>query len=183
MISVVFNILMSDSKKVECIRKSPVMQVEIIFILGTAIKINSQIGGRHIPSDHFDNIMGIPPLHYTINEFSLCIQGEIHEIISEQRLRNIIGRMRDRGLLIVSRHAGGYRIASCIADLHEYLNTQNTVVEPIIARIAKLRETVLRATADHAIDILQRAEYTRLRTVVDALSPLASAGRPGSESN
>lgn len=91
---------------------------------------------------------------------------ELSGINSEQVLRGLIGRLRDAGNLIVSRHSGGYKLATCKADYCEFLNVMNTQISPMIARIKTARNNVLRAT-DKKIDILEEMQYTNLKAIID----------------
>ena len=90
--------------------------------------------------------------------------------VSEQNLRGIIGRLRDKGILVSSRRAGGYRLAICEDDLYEFLNTQNSKVGPMLERIRKGRETVLRATG-RKLDILSKEPYQNLKLAIEATEP------------
>jgi biotin operon repressor len=87
---------------------------------------------------------------------------------SDQKLRATIGRLRSRGILVASRRAGGYRLATCQADIEEFLKTQNTTLAPMVERIRIARETVLRAT-NHNLDILSEPCHINLKKIVDAI--------------
>jgi len=63
-----------------------------------------------------------------------CLENIALEPVSEQKLRNVIGKLRDQSLLIASRSAGGYRIATCHGDLVESINRQNSQIVPMLAR-------------------------------------------------
>ena len=88
--------------------------------------------------------------------------------LSEQSFRSVIGRLRDAGLLIASRTSGGYKIPTCMADIIEFLNRQNSQLAPMMGRIRMARETVNRAT-DNAVDILAMPAFQNLKTAVDAM--------------
>jgi hypothetical protein len=85
--------------------------------------------------------------------------------VSEQRLRNIIGKLRNKGVLIVSRSSGGYKLPSAESDMYEYLNRQNTQIGPMLHRIKITREIVLRAT--NGFDILEKKEYANLKKAIE----------------
>jgi len=89
------------------------------------------------------------------------------EDLGDQKLRGIIGSLRDAGLLITSRSAGGYKLPTCEADLYEFLNNYNSKIAPMVVRIRKARETIKRAT-DTQLDILAKQEFENLRRAVNA---------------
>jgi hypothetical protein len=96
------------------------------------------------------------------------------EPLSEQSFRSIIGKLRDEGVLIASRTAGGYKLPTSMAEITEFVNRQNSQLAPMIDRVRTARDTVLRAT-DNCVDILAAPEYQNLRAAVLA-SPHWSEG-------
>lgn len=102
------------------------------------------------------------------NELLYEHQKACGETISEQKLRNIIGRLRSAGVLIASRGTGGYKIPVREDDLYQYLNKQNTNISPMLFRVKKSRETILRAT-DGELDILDKPAYKKLKQAIDAV--------------
>jgi len=98
--------------------------------------------------------------------------GEVfNEDISDQKLRGIIGRLRDKNILIASKRTGGYKFPTCLTDLYEYLNTQNMTIEPMIRRIKKATNLVQRATNGN-LNILERPEFRNLKQIVEVLPQL-----------
>jgi hypothetical protein len=102
------------------------------------------------------------------------------EEVSEQYFRSIIGKLRDAGVLIASRSAGGYKLPTSMADITEFLNRQNSQLAPMIHRIRTARETVLRATG---VDILALPEFQNLKAAVTATSPWYESIQNGREIN
>ena len=94
----------------------------------------------------------------------------VGEVVGEHRVRTLVGQLRDRGLLIASRRTGGYKLPTSVGDLHDFVDTQNAQLTPMLRRMAKARETVKRAT-DGALDILSNEVHRPLRIVVDAFGP------------
>lgn len=94
-----------------------------------------------------------------------------NEDISDQKLRGIIGRLRDNNVLITSKRAGGYKIPTCLNDLYDYLNTQNRTIEPMIRRIRKASSLVKRATNGN-LNILEQPEFRNLKQIVEVLPQL-----------
>ncbi len=96
--------------------------------------------------------------------------------IELQKLRGIIGVLRDTGLLIASRSAGGYKLPTSAADLHDFVDNCNSKIGPMVARIRKVRETIKRTT-DPPLDILNDPEFKDLKKALDA-TPDWDAKRP-----
>lgn len=89
------------------------------------------------------------------------------EPLAEQRLRtSLVAVMRDRGVLIASRRAGGYKLPIGLADMVEFVNTQSEKVIPMLSRLRKARQVVVRATRNQ-VDILGSDEFAILRDVLD----------------
>lgn len=108
-----------------------------------------------------DAWMPTEPLRRQLDEMS-------EDEVGEHKLRSIIGRLRDAGVLIASRSAGGYKLPTCIQDLFEFLNRQNTQIAPMLNRVRMARDTIRRAT-DGGLDILQPEGYANLRNAVEAV--------------
>ncbi|QQE10518.1 DUF3800 domain-containing protein [Planctomycetota bacterium] len=89
--------------------------------------------------------------------------------ITEQQYRSeVIGSLRDEGLLVVSKSTGGYKLPTCYRDMIEYINTNNKSLVKMVERIDKARRGILAATVNQ-LDILDNEEYIRLREFVDTL--------------
>jgi hypothetical protein len=94
----------------------------------------------------------------------------VSEELTEQAFRGVIGSLRDAGLLIASRTAGGYKLPTSMADITEFLNRQNSQLAPMIERVRIARDTVARATGN-AVDILGAPEFQNLKAAVSASLP------------
>jgi hypothetical protein len=97
---------------------------------------------------------------------SACLNAVADEPVTEQALRGIIGRLRDQGVLISSRTAGGYKLPTSYDDVIEFLNRQNSQIAPMLSRVRKARDTVRRATRG-TLDILRSPEYSGLKAAVE----------------
>lgn len=96
-------------------------------------------------------------------------QGTFSAKISDQKMRSIIGKLRDKKVLIVSRRSGGYKIPTKESELYEYLSTQNMTITPMIARIKKAHDLIKRAT-DENVNILEKPEFSSLKRIVEAVT-------------
>ncbi|MDQ7094574.1 DUF3800 domain-containing protein [Desulfosporosinus sp. PR] len=72
----------------------------------------------------------------------------------------IVGKLRDEGLLIASSDKG-YKLPVSEADLFDFVNHSNLIVQPMLLRLEKCRNQILLATKN-GLDILDRPEYERL---------------------
>lgn len=70
----------------------------------------------------------------------------------ETLMREIIGPLRDEGILIASTR-DGYKLPTSIDDLREYVEFSRSTAMPILRRIEKSREKILEIT-DGKVDIL-----------------------------
>lgn len=78
---------------------------------------------------------------------------------------NIVSKLRDQGLLIASSNKG-YKLPVCLADLYDFVNLSSLTIFPMIQRIAKCRDQILKAT-NKEIDILEQKEYEYLKRVIE----------------
>ncbi|OIK16166.1 hypothetical protein BIV60_05870 [Bacillus sp. MUM 116] len=78
---------------------------------------------------------------------------------------SIVSKLRDRGLLIASSNKG-YKLPVCLADLYDFVNLSSLTIFPMIQRIAKCRDQILKAT-NKEVDILEQKEYEYLKRVID----------------
>ena len=87
-------------------------------------------------------------------------------------LRSMIGALRDRGAIIVNQQQGGYKLPRALSDLDGFVQHTDRIVGPMIARVAKARETLRLATSG-AFDPLAAPEYEFLRQIVDLRQGIA----------
>lgn len=77
----------------------------------------------------------------------------------------VIAPLRDAGVLIASS-SRGYKLPASEADLYDFVNHSNTIIEPMLSRIQKFRNQIKMAT-NGELDVLDRDEYSMIRKVVE----------------
>jgi disulfide oxidoreductase YuzD len=91
------------------------------------------------------------------------------ELLTEHNFRTkVIGKIRDAGVLIVSSSAGehkGYKLPASLADLHKFVSHGNSVIMPMLHRIAVFRNKIKLATLND-IDILDTDEFRGLKELL-----------------
>lgn len=95
-----------------------------------------------------------------INARKYISSGEIIKVLSDLSnskvrrdylYRKIIAPLRDAGVIIASC-SHGYKIPTCIDDIYAYVNQTNGIVGPMLNRIEKCRQLILKHT-DGSLDI------------------------------
>jgi hypothetical protein len=95
------------------------------------------------------------------------IGNAVNERVSENTFRNrVIAKLRDAGVLIASTSRGGYKIPSSVADLLEFVELAQTIVEPMLSRVEVARQRVLLASRG-MIDICGEPRFSDLRRLLD----------------
>ncbi|MDB4988051.1 MAG: hypothetical protein JWN04_3229 [Myxococcaceae bacterium] len=90
------------------------------------------------------------------------------EVRSDQWLRStVIAKLRDAGVLVASSPRG-YKIPVSIADVGDFIAIADTVVHPILNRVARARDAVLMITQGR-VDVLGGEKLALLRAAVDAV--------------
>lgn len=100
----------------------------------------------------------------------LCAQLKRSSIgeVTEHRFRtHIIGKLRDKGVIIASSNRG-YKIPSKVSELRDYINHDAKIVFPMLARLKKCRDLVKLSTTNK-IDLLDNSDFTYLKTYFDNL--------------
>jgi len=95
--------------------------------------------------------------------------GRKDEIDSEYLRSKVIGKLRDKGLLIASssqRKKGGYKFPTNEKDLLDFINHGNNLVIPILSRIKRCRESVKLATQNN-LDILDSPKFKEIKNILD----------------
>lgn len=88
--------------------------------------------------------------------------------ISDSSFRmRIIGKLRDKGVIIASSQHG-YKIPSKQSELYDFINHDAKIVIPMLSRLKKCRDLVKLGTANQ-LDLLSHAEYDQLRSFFDSL--------------
>jgi len=98
------------------------------------------------------------------------------EPIQEHAFRTkVIAKLRDAGVLVASSSSGdkkgGYKLPASTADLHKFVSHGNTMILPMLSRIAKTRDSIKLAT-ENTIDILEQPEFKNLKKIMDNFKPL-----------
>ena len=154
------------------------------FDLAITLRARTEAGefiNRYRDSDDLDKQLGMRCVQALINHgdthglnawmsteaLRLLLEEASAEEISEHKVRNVVGQCRDAGVLIASRTAGGYKLPTCIKDLIEFLNRQNSQIGPMLQRVRMARETMRRAT-EGQLDILSPEPYANLRRAIEA---------------
>jgi len=83
------------------------------------------------------------PTWVTTRRLAAACEVVRREHVSFRSVRSFVGKLRDEGLLIASRrNPGGYKLPNRMADVVEFLNTQNDKIKPMMRRIQKARNVV-----------------------------------------
>lgn len=92
------------------------------------------------------------------------------ELLTEHNFRTkVIGKVRDAGVLVVSSSAGehkGYKLPASMQDLYKFVSHGNSVIMPMLHRIAVFRDKIKLATLND-IDILDKEEFKGLRDLLN----------------
>lgn len=105
------------------------------------------------------------PTYDLINKIKYEKDIELNERVFR---KNIIGELRDQHVIIVSSNNGGYKLPVNKSDLIEFVNRYNGIIQPMVSRMKKCRESVLIKTTDE-IDILDYPEYKILKKIVEEI--------------
>ncbi|MDQ0109992.1 hypothetical protein J2T02_005139 [Chitinophaga terrae (ex Kim and Jung 2007)] len=92
--------------------------------------------------------------------------------LHDQQLRTaVIGKLRDKGLLIASNSKGdkhGYRLPTNANDLIKFIEHGNSLLLPMLNRIKTCRQRVKLAT-NNMFDILENTGFNELKKLIDAI--------------
>ena len=92
----------------------------------------------------------------------------VGESRSDQWLRSsVIAQLRDSGVLI-SSSPQGYKIPVVIADVGDFVEVTDTIVHPMLNRVARARDAVLLVTQGR-VDVLEGDRLALLRAAVEAI--------------
>ena len=90
-----------------------------------------------------------------------------YDKLSKQAFSSIvIGKIREAGIILAGTNEG-FRLALSTEDIRDYLNHDRSIIEPMINRLIKARETVKCDTAN-CYDILRESDYECLRKIASA---------------
>ncbi|GGB84004.1 DUF3800 domain-containing protein [Dyadobacter sediminis] len=77
----------------------------------------------------------------------------------------VIAPLRDAGVLIASS-SRGYKLPACEADLYDFVNHSNAIIEPMLSRVRKFRDSI-RAATNGELDVLASEEYSLIRKGIE----------------
>ena len=78
----------------------------------------------------------------------------------------VIGKLRDADV-IISSNSQGYKIPATKAELYDYVNLEQNIIVPIIARLTKCRNLLYEGT-DGNFDLFEKKEYELLRKIIES---------------
>lgn len=85
-----------------------------------------------------------------------------------QLTTDIIGGLRDKGIIIAGS-TRGYRLALSSEDVQQYLKHDSSIIEPMLNRLRRARETVWLDT-NKQLDILDYLPNTALKSLVEVFT-------------
>jgi len=106
-----------------------------------------------------------PRKYTTANEFIRHLNVNRENDISKETFVNLIGRLRDKGILISSSRAG-YKIPTNIIEIKNFIRHGNDTIFPMLRRINECRKAIKLAT-NNSLDILEENEFKRLKELID----------------
>lgn len=112
---------------------------------------------RYHESNHFKN-------YTTAQEFLNHLNVNRDTNISKEQFVNMIGSLRDKGILIGSSREG-YKIPTNYLEVKKYVQHGNSIIIPLLRRIKVCRESILLAT-NKELDILNDPEFEKLKEII-----------------
>ena len=76
--------------------------------------------------------------------------------------RNIVGGLRQDGMIIASANAGGYKIPTKLEDIYDYLNHCNSILVPMLSKIFTCHNIVKQLTLNN-VNLLDKDQYKQMR--------------------
>ena len=112
------------------------------------------------------NLKHMQNKYISSNELIKNIRPLDNDNITKHHLRtNIVAKLRDKGLLIVSSNKG-YKLPTSESDLYDFVNQSNMIIKPMLFRLKKARQKIKIATKNE-LDILDKNEYKDLKKYFD----------------
>lgn len=103
----------------------------------------------------------------TAAEFKRHINVNRDKKIGEQKFSYLIGKLRDKGILIASSDKG-YKIPTTVAEIKRYIRHGNDIIFPILSRIEECRKSIKLST-NNSLDILDDAEFDKLKKLLEKI--------------
>ena len=103
----------------------------------------------------------------TASEFKNHLNVNRAHNIGNEKFTNLIGKLRDEGILIASSRSG-YKIPTTVAEIKGYIKHSNGMILPLLSRIAECRNAIKLAT-NNSFDILDDMEFSKLKELVDMI--------------
>lgn len=116
---------------------------------------------RYHESNHYKN-------YTTSQEFIEHLNVNRESKLSKEQFVNMVGSLRDKGILIASSREG-YKIPTSNQEIKKYVQHGNSIVIPLLRRINVCREAILLAT-NKSLDILDEPEFETLKDIITGLS-------------
>lgn len=104
---------------------------------------------------------------YTAELIDHIKQTSLGEIKEQTFRTKIIGKLRDKGVIIASS-TKGYKIPSKTSELRDYIKHDAKIVFPMLSRLKKCRDLVKLSTVN-ALDLLDDTEFSELKVYFDNL--------------
>jgi len=101
----------------------------------------------------------------TAKEFRNHLNVNRDKIIGNEEFTNIIGKLRDKGILIASSR-NGYKLPTTVADIKQFIRHGNNIIIPLLRRIAECRNAI-KLTTSNSLDILDDSEFDKLKILID----------------
>jgi hypothetical protein len=101
----------------------------------------------------------------TATEFKRHLNVNRCQNIGNEPFTNLIGKLRDKGVLIASSR-DGYKIPTTVAEIKKYIRHGNNIVFPLLRRIEECRNAIKLAT-NNSLDILDDTEFNKLKVLLD----------------
>jgi len=111
---------------------------------------------------------GEPGEYLSTSSLKREISAQLGEQIGDHRFRSVIvAKLRDADV-IISSCSKGYRIPTCVKDVVEFSSFANSLIPPMVARIARARKGVREATLGR-IDMLEGFDFRQLRSMTECV--------------
>lgn len=100
------------------------------------------------------------------HELKERLNGTEYAGVSDATFRaNIIGKLRDKGIIIASS-TKGYKIPSKESEIYDYVNHDAKIVIPMLERLKKCRD-LIKLSTNNDLDPLDHIEYKQLKKYFD----------------